>query len=915
MSDSSRGKARLKPHYDKDEHYQVMVDCFSKLWEHSVDLMFIMALEEDGEFSLYDNNPASRYVMGLEADTLIHRFNLRDIWEDEFVESLFETYRHAIKARHPISREQNTILKGAPIYLDTLFVPIFDDEGDPLFVCGVSREITRVKEAEQVAVNAKQKLQEYSVALENMNTSLDAKVKSRTQQLEQTSNDLKVALDAKSNFVARMSHEIRTPLNAMIGLCNLLKKTPLNDAQQDYVDKIADSGEVLQSLVNDVLDFSKIEANKLQPEQIEFCPEKVMLQAFNLSQVKAQQKGLELLFLIDTQLPETLIGDPLRIQQIAINLLGNAVKFTDRGTVTLEVGSQKTLGDDIELYFEVKDTGIGISQQQVRALFNSFVQADSSITRRYGGTGLGLSICEKLCELMGGQIEVSSELDKGSVFRVTLPVKSAEKGLLTDKYRAKEGCHVLVVDDLSASRKALKKMLVGLGYQVTLAKSGFEALDCVQDAKDKALHFDAVLMDWQMPEMDGIETSERIHQLLKANCPPILLVSGCEQHVIQQHIDSGLVARFLRKPLIPSVLFQALSGELNGLDEEAATAAVEQFQLDLSAFRLLLVEDNPINHQVVEGYLEESGIAIEWARDGEEALRLLSEQPFDVVLMDIQMPRLDGLSATRFIRQTMQLTTPIIAISAHVSEATIADCRNVGMNGHLGKPLDEVTLYQTLAECLGIASAAGGGEANGSKHYDATLLAQIRALEQLDVDEALTRLNKKQGLYLSLVKAFYQRYVNEELLDSGQDLTVLADEAHSLKSNTAYIGALSLSTQLAVLEQQLRNGKASEQLAELKLQLNHLLAQLATVFEGRSAHGVHQPSELLDSMKQLQKQLYQSEFAAEDTLKHVKMQLDERTSYLRALSAVASYLDELEYEKACVIVTQLIAQLEEEQDG
>ncbi|WP_035480154.1 response regulator [Aliagarivorans marinus] len=915
MSDSSYGNAYLKQHYDKNEHYRVMVDCFSKLWDHSVDLMFIMAIEEDGEFSLYDNNPASRSVMGLDASDPVHRRSIRDIWDEETVETFFALYRKAIKAKHPISCEQVISPAGQLIFFDTLFVPIFDEQDEPLFVCGVSREVTKIKEAEQIALSAQKKLQEYSSALENINTSLDAKVKSRTHQLEQASNDLKSALDAKSNFVARMSHEIRTPLNAMIGLCNLLKKTPLNDAQQDYVDKIADSGEVLQSLVNDVLDFSKIEANKLQPEQIEFCPEKVMLQAFNLSQVKAQQKGLELLFLIDTQLPETLIGDPLRIQQIAINLLGNAVKFTDSGTVTLEVGSQKTLGADIEFYFEVKDTGIGISQQQVRALFNSFVQADSSITRRYGGTGLGLSICEKLCELMGGQIEVSSELDKGSVFRVTLPVKSAEKGRLTDKYRAKEGCHVLVVDDLSACRRALSKMLIGLGYQVTLAKSGFEALDCVQDAKEKTLHFDAVLMDWQMPEMDGVETSERIHQLLKVNCPPIFLISGCEQHVIQQHIDSGLVCRYLRKPLIPSVLFQALSGELNGLDEEAAAAATAQTQLDLSAYRLLLVEDNPINHQVVEGYLEESGITIEWARDGEEALQLLSEQAFDVVLMDIQMPRLDGLSATRFIRQTMQLTMPIIAISAHVSEATIADCHNAGMNGHIGKPLDELTLYRTLAECLGIASAGSNGDSHGSKQYDASLLAQIRALEQLDVDEALARLNKKPGLFLSLVKAFYQRYVNEELLDSGLDLTELADEAHSLKSNTAYIGALSLSTQLAVLEQQLRSGKASDQLAELKLQLNHLLAQLATVFEGRSAINVKQPSELLDIMKRLQRQLYQSEFAAEDTLKIVVMQLEERLSYQRALSVVATYLDELEYEKAYVIVTQLVEQLEEEQDG
>ncbi|MBU1293302.1 MAG: response regulator [Gammaproteobacteria bacterium] len=561
--------------FNKEEHDQTIIDCFLQMWRYSADLMFIMAVEDGDEFSLYDNNPASKAVMGLEKGAEIHRLNLRVQFGDEMAEQVYATYRQVLQGGKPVSIEQAGMRgDGSQIYFDTLFVPIFDSLGKPIFVCGVSRDITKIKEAETVALKANEKLLEYSTALETINQELDRKVQERTKELENAKRIVEESLEAKSSFVARMSHEIRTPINAVIGLSHLTLKTSLNHEQKDYINTILSSGENLLSLVNDVLDFSKIEAGEMGIEKVPFSPKLIVQHAINMNAIKAEEKKLAVTVDISPSLPPMLLGDPLRIQQVLVNLVTNAVKFTERGGVCVRMYAEENNDKGVLIRCDVIDTGIGISKVYLDQLFQSFHQADDSVTRKFGGTGLGLTISRQLCSLMNGDIWVHSELGQGSTFSFVLPLNIAPDLLLLNESPLnekvlKEECrenksipnfsqyNILLAEDNLINQKVILGYLDDTLIKVDVVGNGEEAINKLENKK-----YDLVLMDIQMPIMDGLTASKKIRQSSHySNIPIIAMTAHVSDEAKKQSAHAGMNAH-LDKPIKKFDLYKILQKHL-----------------------------------------------------------------------------------------------------------------------------------------------------------------------------------------------------------------------------------------------------------------------------------------------------------------------------------------------------------------
>lgn len=895
-----------------EQHQRVMRECFEGLWQHSADFMFVMAVEPNGEFTIYDNNPASRKLMGLAPDEPIDHYNIRDIWADDIVQGLYASYQQAIDAHKPVSFEQYaTNGEEHTVFANTLLVPIYDKDDNPIFVCGVSRDITDRKAMEQLTLDANEKLQEYSQALENINKNLDDKVYERTCELEQIAQELEVALEAKSSFVARMSHEIRTPINAVLGFCNLLNKTSLDDTQRDYVSKILDSGEVLLRQVNDILDFSKLEADRVSIENIEFELEPTIHQAINVNSLAADEKGLEIVLSQDSSIPQKLMGDPVRIKQILINLVNNAVKFTDSGYVSVNISTKQTGNrDKILLEIDVKDTGIGISEEQQQRLFRSFSQADDSITRRYGGSGLGLVISRKYAQLMGGEISCKSNPGEGSCFHVSLPLGVVPSLAERERYGSGEGFRVLVVDDLPISRQVLKTMLGELGYQVEIATDGYVAIEYVAQAFELQQPFDVILLDWKMPNMDGIETSMQIHSRFQEQTPPILMISAYERQKMQTYCNDGLISSYIEKPVSPSSLFDAVESLLSRHLRMIQRAESTTQHKDLSAYRLLLVEDNPINQQVALGYLDDTHIHIDIANHGEQAIEFLSKNDVDIVLMDIQMPYMDGLTATQKLRQELCFAKPIIAMTAHVSDSAISECLRSGMDAHVGKPIDPVELFAVLSKYL--ANDNDFSHFNESKEMGPLPHSQyseaLAQIPELDIQEAVSRIGGRSELYFSLLETFYSQYRHRHFMEQLQTMTheQLRNFVHALKSNAAYIGAYEVVNRCLALEKELLDGEVQSQDLELFELLEQLLVKLDPLFEHHLAEqSIDSVNAFKQHLTQLERQLRAADFTFEKTLKKLTSFVTRQDDQNR-LQQIQNAVDEVELEAAAQLVTQWI---------
>jgi PAS domain S-box-containing protein len=663
----------------------------------------------------------------------------------------------------------------------------------------------------------------------------ETELRESRERQRQAKKQAEAASLAKSQFLANMSHEIRTPMNAVLGLLQLMERTPLNKRQKDYVEKAEVAANSLLGIIRDILDFSKIEAGKMELESAPFSIQTLFHTLSALLSIQVRDKDVEILFDVDGAAPIDLIGDALRLQQILLNLTSNAVKFTSAGAITVRLALLGVMEKSVRLEFSVSDTGIGIAPDKLTAIFEGFTQAEASTTRRFGGTGLGLAISRRLVQLMGGDLQVESKLGEGSRFFFTIDLTvadapaSAPHTLAELGQRAPGPLRALIVGDDNAARDVLAKMARDLGWRAKTASCGLEVIADFEHrgAGDRPYH--VVFLDWKTLDMGGWELARRIRAAYPPADPPIfVLITAYGRQVMRRHLDEAdsPFDGFLTKPLTHSMLVDAVSTASDGKLVTPHPAQLPGSDRPLADLRLLLVEDNPTNQQVARELLEFEGAEIVVAGNGADGVRLAqaAEPPFDAVLMDIQMPEMDGFEATRILRREYRRARlPILAMTANALPSDREACLAAGMDDHVGKPLD---LGEVVAKIMALC---GRGSATPESSCKPT---QAKATSSgFELAPALLRIGNRTDAYLRFADSFRydqaairqraRRAANENM---GADF---ARELHTLKGLAGTLGGVSLSVSVQAAEERLKTGAPlGEVMDELDIAIEEALLEL-----------------------------------------------------------------------------------------
>ncbi|MEO5354540.1 MAG: response regulator [Magnetococcus sp. XQGC-1] len=851
-------------------------------------------------------NPAVERVLGYTESELLGR-NVRMLMPEPY-RSAHDGYLHNYLSSGKakiigIGREVVGERKGGAVFPMELAVGEMEVSGERQFV-GIITDITARKSAEEALVTAREMADQ--------------------------------ANRSKSDFLANMSHEIRTPMNAIIGMSHLAMRTKLTDKQRGYLTKIQSAAQSLLGIINDILDFSKIEAGKLSMESITFRLNEVLDTLSTIIGIKAEEKKLELLFSCSPEIPRLLVGDPTRLGQVLTNLANNAIKFTEHGEIFVGMERLQSAEERVQLRFTIRDTGIGMTPEQSARLFQPFSQADSSTTRKYGGTGLGLSICKKLVSMMEGEIDVTSAAGQGSTFSFTAwfgTLPSQEGECQQQDAGQWRGMPVLIVDDSLPSATILSEVVASFGFKPTVVHSGLDALATLESGQraDGSGGYPLVFMDWKMPHLSGIETIRRIKKSpVIAQTMQFILVTAYSREDVLEEAEALGVAGVLCKPVTPSLILDAVMNALEGEGPRAVVCPTDSPSAEggqaIRGASVLLAEDNHINQEVATELLEGYGVRVTIANNGKEAVDAVQKGDFELVFMDIQMPEVDGLTATRTIRTDPRFQAlPIVAMTAHAMTGDRETSLAAGMNDHLTKPIDPDTLLAMLHKWLPKKERGEGPFQEQKKAREPDTANLTREIPGIDWATSLKRVNGNQRLLERLLREFGKDYQNapqtlQTLLEGG-DFAAAQRIAHTIKGVAASLGANALSQAAAHLEKALQEGQTAVQddlLPPFVQALTTILAAIARLSDNAPSP-VPKPEEttaatpvdrqLLKPLFVELKQLLAAGHATKSAAALARIYEGMSGSQGEALDRIKGQLEEFEYEEALGSLEKLAVSL------
>jgi len=822
-----------------------------------------------------------------------------DIFSEEHARGAREDELRVIETGQPLVDrvEKETWPDREDTWAMTTKMPFHDEDGKIIGTFGISRDVTDLKRSQDELVKAR-----------------DAADKANR---------------AKSDFLANMSHEIRTPMNAVIGLSDLALRTDLNDKQRDYLAKIHSSAESLLGIINDVLDFSKIEAGRLDIENIDFEIDQVLENLATVATVKTREKGIELLFRRDPHVPTVLVGDPLRLGQILINLTNNAVKFTERGEIVVSIDLVKSEQEMVTLKFGVRDTGIGMTKEHQDKLFQSFSQADTSTTRKYGGTGLGLAISKQLVEIMDGHISVESEPGVGSLFNfeITLGVGKDAHEHTFETVPDLKGLHAIVLDDNPTAREILSTYLKSFSFKVDEAENAETLFRKMREAEAP---YDLIVLDWLMPEMEGLQVAQIIkNEIKQENDPHIIMVSGFSSGDVMDRPGGEFIDQFLTKPVSPSHLFDAVMAAFGIETERKAMRHHARREIDSHALRpvqgaqILLVEDNEINQQVATELLGHAGFFVDIAGNGQEALDKLNTGSYDCVLMDVQMPVMDGLTATRKIRENPGFADlPVLAMTANATVEDREKSLTHGMNDHIAKPINPEILFAALLKWIPHGDRDLPQDEDDSAHDQDEI--ELPNIPELDTEAGVARLGGNISSYLRLLDKFVQnqessiREIQAALL-AGQAEEAIR-HAHTVKGVSGNIGATELQKAAADLEAALKVSPSElpESLMDrAKSELERILSAIRETTRGSAAgkeRATGGTADLIPQLNQLLEKLEEYDSEAEDLIVDILGHVSgsEITHWLKPVHRL---IEQYDLETAARELKSVISKVEQQLQG